>query len=245
MTATATTARSTFQFKSGATRDLPASLADVVKGLTAEGRVVVDNHGHLFGLTLCCNAYDKGAEHGVVCRACYSSADTGEYDPVVTDPLAAVVEVIPAPAPREDYRPAVGDFVTISEDLRRPGNATDAKTWKVEKLPTGRARFIVLSDPAGGRGMKCDGWMLRKATDAEEAAARALVPVERLHVGTVVRVSGPGWKQPADTAYVVLGDAAKGGGMRLVVLGGDGGRYWPSVPRAFLTPVDAAAIIVP
>lgn len=79
--------KTTIRFQSGATRALHADLAKRVQGLTANGRVVVDDgYGYLFGLTLCCNAYDKGVEDGVVCRSCYGS-DTGEYDAVVADPI--------------------------------------------------------------------------------------------------------------------------------------------------------------
>lgn len=61
--------------------------ADVV-GLDLDGRIVVDvfhvrgkeynPNSYLFGLTLCCNAFDKGTEHGVVCRGCYG-LDSGKY----------------------------------------------------------------------------------------------------------------------------------------------------------------------
>lgn len=61
---------------------------DRLHGLDREGRIVVDNydasgrphdHEFLFGLTLCCNASDKGTEHGVVCRGCYSPGEVGNY----------------------------------------------------------------------------------------------------------------------------------------------------------------------
>lgn len=56
-----------------------------VVGLDADGRIVVDWFGarekpynshwsqrpFIFGLTLCCNASDKGMEDGVGCRGCY------------------------------------------------------------------------------------------------------------------------------------------------------------------------------
>lgn len=83
----------TVRFQSGATRDLDADLARRVQGLDAEGRVVVDDgYGYLFGLTLCCNAYDKGAEDRVVCRHCYGTDDIGRYGAVVTDPKVPTVE---------------------------------------------------------------------------------------------------------------------------------------------------------
>lgn len=44
---------------------------------------------YLFGLTLCCNAYDKGSMDGVVCCACYgdneTGADIGAYLPLTAD----------------------------------------------------------------------------------------------------------------------------------------------------------------
>jgi hypothetical protein len=72
---------------SGATKPLPEDLdPERVAGLDPEGRIVVDDfdarakgEGFLFALTLCCNASDKGTEHGVVCRGCYSDAEVGDY----------------------------------------------------------------------------------------------------------------------------------------------------------------------
>lgn len=61
---------------------------DKIVGLDADGRIVVDmfdarhsdrKDAYLFGLTLCCNASDKGTESGVVCRGCYGTTDTGHY----------------------------------------------------------------------------------------------------------------------------------------------------------------------
>lgn len=58
-----------------------------IKGLDPLGRIVVfssDLWGDdtaprfLFGLSLCCNAFDKGVETGVVCRRCYGP-ESGSY----------------------------------------------------------------------------------------------------------------------------------------------------------------------
>jgi hypothetical protein len=91
------TTKTTVKFESGATRRLDPDLAKKVVGLTAEGRVVVkdDFADYLFGLTLCCNAYDKGYEDGIYCRKC-AGEDAGEYDAVVSDPIkgGAVVTVL-------------------------------------------------------------------------------------------------------------------------------------------------------
>ncbi|GAB3081162.1 hypothetical protein GCM10027053_52190 [Intrasporangium mesophilum] len=75
------------RFESGVTRVLHPNLIERVQGLSDEGRVVVDDgYGYLFGLTLCCDAYDKGSVGGACCRACYGD-DAGEYDAVVVDPI--------------------------------------------------------------------------------------------------------------------------------------------------------------
>jgi len=68
-------------------QEYPGQLTrDKIAGLDSEGRIVVDmfdarngSGDYLFGLTLCCNASDKGTEMGVVCRGCYSSHDVGSY----------------------------------------------------------------------------------------------------------------------------------------------------------------------
>lgn len=86
-------------FASGVTRVAARSLVAApqgemrVAGLDPEGRIVVHFYpdspdgGWRFGLTLCCDASDKGGQSGVVCRGCYGDADVGVYDPRVADPL--------------------------------------------------------------------------------------------------------------------------------------------------------------
>lgn len=77
---------------SGRTRELPEHLDPVrIAGLDPEGRIVVDDFDarnaepasdqapFMFGLTLCCDAYDKGVEDGIVCRGCYDTRDVGSY----------------------------------------------------------------------------------------------------------------------------------------------------------------------
>lgn len=73
--------------RSGRSVPLPVGLdAERVVGLDRDGRIVVDDfdalHGDgpfLYGLTLCCNASDKGVEDGVVCRGCYGYDEVGAY----------------------------------------------------------------------------------------------------------------------------------------------------------------------
>lgn len=42
--------------------------------------------------------------------------------------------------------------------------------------------------------------------------------------------------------YVVLGEGRELNRWKIVKLGGDNGRYWPKVPREFLTVVDPATL---
>lgn len=82
--------------QSGRTKELPPGFnPERIEGLDPEGRIVVNDFdarnaeprtiaGHvsqpfMFGLTLCCNAYDKGVEDGIVCRSCYSYEESGNY----------------------------------------------------------------------------------------------------------------------------------------------------------------------
>lgn len=81
--------------ESGAEKVLPSGIeTDKIAGLDEDGRIVVDWFDardpdapaspsgmtpFLFGLTLCCNASDKGVEDGIVCRGCYDDQDIGNY----------------------------------------------------------------------------------------------------------------------------------------------------------------------
>lgn len=72
----------TFTTASGRTAVLPEHVDPTeVRGLDHAGRIVVEQdwmREYLFGLTLCCNAFDKGVEDGVVCRHCYGP-ENGNY----------------------------------------------------------------------------------------------------------------------------------------------------------------------
>jgi len=90
------TATTTVVFRNGLSRTIPTDLAARVIGMSAERRIVVQDEGFpwTFGLTLCCNAYDKGTEHGAACRACYGD-DAGEYNAVVKHPVLDPAECEP------------------------------------------------------------------------------------------------------------------------------------------------------
>lgn len=91
----------TFVFASGETREIADFYEpERVVGLDPEGRILVNDGGDfLFGLTLCCNASDKGTESGIACRGCYGTEETGAYyfeahyadvADVVADPLKEI-----------------------------------------------------------------------------------------------------------------------------------------------------------
>lgn len=74
----------TITFADGNSRDVPATIVEDVRGLDADGDLVIDsgmNAGdepYLIPLTPCCHATGKGSggsPTGVVCRACYRTVD--------------------------------------------------------------------------------------------------------------------------------------------------------------------------
>lgn len=72
--------------KSGARKEIPEGIElERIIGLDEEGRIVIFDEWMScpFGLTLCCNAFDKGMEDGVGCRGCYGFQD--EWVPDSTD----------------------------------------------------------------------------------------------------------------------------------------------------------------
>lgn len=107
--------------QSGVTRLVKYAVSDdtPVLGLDEDNRVVVDVYGHRFGLTLCCDAFDKGSDDTVVCRACYGP-DCGVYDPEVSDPVVKV-EVLDMNAAQESA------LRGLSERYHVPFNAADFK----------------------------------------------------------------------------------------------------------------------
>lgn len=155
--------------KSGRTRRLPLHVdVEKVAGLDPDGRIVVDDFDarnpekegfnytdwdgtvresppSMFGLTLCCNAYDKGVEGGVVCRKCRDDRDIGAYlyrepdgtfpglDPVTTIRRGTTMHV----TTHEQYRSlldalSVGDHVG---DETHASMVAFAKAKKIKRPP--------------------------------------------------------------------------------------------------------------
>lgn len=129
------------------------------------------------------------------------------------------------------------------------------RVYVISKVPTGRngVNYIATAND-GGKGLRARGSMLLPApaggaSAALESAYKALtttveyVPLPTM--GTVVTVSGISKIAPT-ALYVVLGESAsrtKPNCVKLVRLGGEGGRYWPAIPAKNLTVVDAGTLV--
>jgi hypothetical protein len=82
--------------------------------------------------------------------------------------------------------------------------------------------------------------MVRELTGDAPAPVVPTTAFIHLEFGSIVRVNGISKIDPS-TLFVVIQD--KGFTAKLVKLGGDGGRYWPNIPRTALTLVDVKDII--
>jgi hypothetical protein len=128
------------------------------------------------------------------------------------------------------------DLVTVHPAAR--GKLPADAVYRVVATPGGsRTKYLVENVADGSRISGHPGAFVRHEGPAPEAAA----PLAPLQVGAVVRAEA-GHKLDPAALYVVLGTKADGG-VKLVRLGGEGGRYWPSVRRRWLTEVDAAPLV--
>lgn len=135
----------------------------------------------------------------------------------------------------------MGDLVTPVPGMFSVA-MVNAGPYKITKVPVGprEKNYVAMPVEGNGRGIRAPGYALAPY-DNEAPARHADGGLVFLDVGTVVTVEHPKFK-PADL-YVVIGSSRKGGN-RLVKLGGDGGRYWPSIPTTLCTVVDPESITV-
>lgn len=231
---------------------------ETVIGLDEAGRIVVHEgwmSDFAFGLTLCCSAFDKGVEDGIVCRACFGQADVGNYlpadgagsfvgldstltltarpnpkeTPMTEKPIVETVDLPPAP----EHRPieaVVGGVVefnpTYLDPKRKADKALLGKAVRIEKV---NPRTIVVVDEVGNR-IRTESWML-------QPTKRTFTPAEgpQITLGTLVRLRGK-----TDLFTVV---AIKAGTYNLALVGGNDGRYYRSVPLSQITYVDPAEVL--
>jgi hypothetical protein len=83
--------------------------------------------------------------------------------------------------------------------------------------------------------------LLIAAKDVPAAPVELIPYTPPLVPGEAVTVAGVGWKGSTTARFVILGESRKPNAYRIALLGGDQGRYYPSVPKAYLTVVDLAA----
>lgn len=157
---------------SGRTKRLPDSFnLDAVIGLDPDGRVVVDHFGavatpippaeaytfrdapFVFGLTLCCNASDKGTEDGVVCRGCYGAkrnADEGAYIYRAADGSFPGVDPLALKATATIERLAFGVRVTLPRDGRPDQGLISAARATADWTDTRGGTHIAVADLPDG-----------------------------------------------------------------------------------------------
>lgn len=132
----------------------------------------------------------------------------------------------------------IGDLVKVRDEFARQMHR--GQVYRVTKT----LKVNILVEPiGGGRSMRGNPELFEPAPESTAAAVERTPFLPLLSPGEVVTVAGPGWKQPADRYYVVIhqGNDQK---VKIAELGGDGGRYWPSVPRTMITVVNRARILV-
>ncbi len=110
-----------------------------------------------------------------------------------------------------------------------------ADVYRIVKCPTRSNEVNYRAEPVtrpGAPALRAGGWAF---VPADGAPAKAVPPVEVVDrfpdVGAIVWVSHPKFQKT--DLYVVLG-YSRSGGCKLVKLGGENGRYWPSIPAGMV-----------
>jgi hypothetical protein len=136
-----------------------------------------------------------------------------------------------------------GDRVTISPDAGFGPSVDLSAVYVIRTVPRGANGVNYTADPEqGGRGVRAPGYAFVAFDGTPPAKHAPIASVPSIEAGNIVTVKHP--KIAAGQLYVVLGPARKAGGTKIVKLGGDGGRYWPSMPTRLLTVIDPSTIRV-
>lgn len=126
----------------------------------------------------------------------------------------------------------VGDKVTLHPTYCRP--ADQDVVFIVVRLSAGRSKSYGVQNTVTGAVVQATRSAFVKLDSADILADLPVVPVA-FHEGSVVTVSGRGWKGQAGALYVVTGCKADGN-YRIAKLGGDNGMVFPKVHHSCLTP---------
>jgi hypothetical protein len=141
----------------------------------------------------------------------------------------------------------VGDLVIVAPlYARRTDHGVVYRVTKIHRVN------IIVTPVDGGRPLRAKPEVFLPApapggADRGDGGTASPVQVETVPLlpmlwpATVVTIAGPGWNQPADQLWVVLKD--KVDRVSVARLGGiDGARYYPRVPRSFVSVVDPARL---
>ena len=142
---------------------------------------------------------------------------------------------------------AVGDKFTVDPDAGFPASCIGV-VYAVTHVPTGKRQINYQGTPVDGRGrgVRAPEWTMRRYVEGETplpSRAEAYVPPPT--AGALVRIKpdAPSTSVPKGVLFVVMGPARNHlDAVKLVRLGGDGGRYWPRVPNAWLDVLDASRV---
>jgi hypothetical protein len=159
-----------------------------------------------------------------IVRGIHLPANVTELDTHRTYHVGDLVEVVPTDYPQ-------GAIVGI---------------YRVKKVPVGsKAYNYVLESVHGLKGVKADAYSMIPFDGSEKDAMTANIPagvnIDDLKptpaVGTVVLARNLRGV-PYGVPLVVLGNGGKPNTVKIARLGGDNGRFWPSIPKRFITVVE-------
>lgn len=142
----------------------------------------------------------------------------------------------------------VGDYVTVDPNAGFAAHFNGV-LFRITKEPVGARGVNYIAERADGvqgRGIKGPASALLPADPDAPRKSAYEVLVEQIeatpNVGTVVTVSNVAKINPRHL-YVVTAESRKPGCVRLSKLGGgDGSRYWPSIPVANITVVPLSEV---
>jgi hypothetical protein len=142
---------------------------------------------------------------------------------------------------------ALGDLVTVKPDMFGSQVST-VQVFKITKVPHGAREVNYVADPheSGGRGVRGPAYAFEPydpANPPKPVVGLPWEPPNLLDVGTIVRVKGARQIDPT-VLYVVTGNSRDLKGNRLVKVGGDGGRYWKSIPTSRCEVIDPSRLYV-
>lgn len=137
----------------------------------------------------------------------------------------------------------VGDLFTVDPALY-PAQCHGV-VYRVESLPKGAngVNYKGLPVDGSGRGVRAPEYAMRPHDPNEQQQERPkYLPLPE--IAAVVRVNGVRGINPSDL-YVVTGyPSNRMNAVRLMRLGGEGGRYWKAIPVSALEVVDPDRIVV-